>query len=175
MPAYQAAARHSNPAPFAPASMKLLSCLSRSGRPPKNWARRSMRDSSKSARDEGVVKAKDKMPRFSFGPATLRDDLDKLAKSIEAGDEIQAEVFSDLLIEDLHRAASVPPPAYKGHRPPTAPQSAGMYCDVAIHIQKCLANINNQRLDLAAKNVRAAHGLFKDSPWYPKDPPPVVE
>jgi hypothetical protein len=111
------------------------------------------------------------MPRISFGFPMLRDDLTRLAGFIEAGNETQAEILSELLMEDLRRAGSVPAAAHKGHRP-TAFPGAGTCNAVAIFIHTCLVNINKGRLDRAAASVRSANEVFRASPLYPKDDPP---
>jgi hypothetical protein len=109
------------------------------------------------------------MPRPGFGFPLLRDDLGRLAGFLQAGNETQAEILSQQLIEDLRRAGIVPP-AYEGHLPGAFP-GAETYNDVAVYMHTCLVNIKKHRLDRAEVNVRNAHRIFRASFWYPKDDP----
>jgi hypothetical protein len=91
----------------------------------------------------------EQMPRFSFGPAMLRDDLTELPGYIEASNQDQAEALAGILMEDLRSAG------------------AGTYNEISIHLHACLINIRNNRLELAAANIRDANDLFKEGSWYP--------
>lgn len=96
----------------------------------------------------------------------LRDDLSRLISLLEDGNEKSAESLSDALMEDLRKAGRVHLVGFD--------TTAGIYNEMAIHLQTCRVNIHKGRLNNAAANVIVTRNIFMNSPWYPTDREPAV-